>query len=272
MISTQHPDLYWIRRALLMALLTHPYVKDTSVTYPDVNNRAVESLSIKRGRLFGGPELIEPGLTLAVYPYHSAFDPVQSSMTGFRSQSILYPTDGGTLGGTSRANKSRGFLAQVRLMVQLYLRDAIYNAPASISASYQDPEVDRSNNYYGYNFQFEDDRLEGFDDLQDTKEFMVKSTKIPVQILPGEEILTQWLDILKYAIRDIKVLRPFMSVRNPVILTSDYPTSTWTTKSPNLVFHTAYHIVQFDIVEPELEDLVINPPIQTINLSTIQPF
>lgn len=267
MISDQHADVYWVRRALLMALLTHPYVKNTSVTYPEIGGRKVEPIAIKRGRLFGGPELIESGLTLAVYPYHSAYDPVTSTPTGFRSQSILYPTDGGTLGGVSRADKSQGFLAQMRFIVQLYLRDTVYNAPTTMKASFQEPEVDRDNDYYGYNYQYEDDRLPGFDPLQDTKEFLVDSTEISVQVLPGEEILTQWLDIIKYAIRNIKVLRPFMNVRNPIILTSDYPTSTWTTKPANLIFHTAYHIVQFDVVEPELEALVENPNIQSVNLS-----
>lgn len=267
MISKDHADIYWVRRALLAAIMTHPYVKDTSVTYPDLGGRSIEAVSIKRGRLFGGPELIESGLTLAVYPYHSAYDPVVGSPTGFRSHSVLYPTEGGTLGGVSRSDKSMGYLAQIRFIVQLYLRDTVYNAPINIKASFQEPYVDRSNDYYGYNFQFDDDRLPDFDGLQTTKEFLVDSSEIPVQILPGEEILTQWLDIIKYAIRDIKVLRPFMNVRNPIILTSDYPTSTWTTKSANLVFHTAYHIVQFDVMEPELEPLVENPAIQSINLT-----
>lgn len=268
MISKEHADVYWVRRALLMALLTHPYVKNTAVTYPDIGSRSVEAVSIKQGRLFGGPELIEPGLTLAVYPYHSSYDPVKSTPTGFQSQSIIYPTNGQTLGGTSRSHQSIGYQAQMRFIVQLYLRDTVYNAPTTIKASYQEPQVDRSNDYYGYNFQYEDDRLCDFDTLQDTKEFLVDSSEISVQVLPGEEVLTQWLDIIKYAIRNIKVLRPFMNIRNPLILTSDYPTSTWTTKPANLIFHTAYHVVQFDVMEPELEPLVANPNIQAINLTT----
>ena len=266
MISNEHADIYWMRRALLMALLTHPYIKDTLVTYPDIGKR-VEPVGIKRGRLFGGPELIEAGLTLAVYPYHSGYDPVKGAPTGFRTHSILYPTDAGTFGGTTRSTKSRGFLSQVRFVVQLYYRDANYNSPTTIKASYQPLEVERSNDYFGYSYQFEDDRLPGFDPLQNTKEFLVNTTETTVQILPGEEILTQWLDLIKYAIRDIKVLRPFMNVRNPLVLTSDYPTSTWTANEPNLVFHTAYHIVQFDVMEPELEPLVANPPIQSMNIS-----
>jgi hypothetical protein len=268
LISKEHADVYWIRRALLMALLTHPYVKDTAVTYPDIGGRPQEPVAIKRGRLFGGPELIESGLTLAVYPYHSAYDPVVCTPTGLNGQSVLYPTAGGTLGGVSRSSNSKGYLAQMRFIVQLYLRDTVYNAPTNIKASFQEPDVARDNSYYGYNFQFEDDRLPEFDTLQSTKEFLVNSSQVSVQVLPGEEILTQWLDIIKYAVRDIKVLRPFMNIRNPVVLTSDYPTSSWTTKPANLIFHTAYHVVQFDVLEPELESLVDNPNIQAINIST----
>jgi hypothetical protein len=88
-----------------------------------------------------------------------------------------------------------------------------------------------------------------------------------VQTLPGEEILTLWMDILKDVIRDIKFLRPYRQYRNPVIIESDYPTTSWLAQNPNLVFHTAYHVVEWTVAEPCREFPYEVPNINTINIT-----
>lgn len=271
MTSLYHPDVYWIRRALLMAILSHPYVKDTEVSYPNIGGRAQPAVGIKRARLFGGPELIEPGLTLAVYPFHSTYDPIKGApSTSFDKQSIYYPPNSkegySTIRGVT-GRKAQATHACMKFVVQLYLKDATFNASTTLRADYQSGTVDRTNDYFGYDFQYEDDAVQGAERLQDRKDFLVNSTSVEVQILPGEEILTQWMDIIKYAIRDITVLYPFPSIRNPHILATDYPTSTWLSKPANLIFHTATHVVQYDVAEPALEPLIDNPGIQDINIS-----
>lgn len=272
MTPSFHPDMYWVRRALLMAILTHPYVSGSRVSYPSIGGAAIPDVTIQRGRLFGGPELIEPGLTLAVYPYHSSFDPIDSVPPNSLNSELSVIYSGrdklsrySTMGGVE-GRKSQGMHAEMKFMVQLFYRDAVYDAPISIGADYTDPENNYTNDYYGYNFQYADDTPPNLPRLQDVKTEYVQSKEITVQILPAEEILTQWLDIVKYAIRDIAVLRPFPSIRNPVILCADYPTSSWKSQSANLIFHTAYLVVQFDSVEPVAPNFVQAPNIQSLNL------
>lgn len=274
-VTDYHPDLYWIRRAFLMALLTHPYVRETKVAYPNIGGEPLPPVAIERGRLFGGPELIEPGLTLAVYPFHSDYDPMKGypSSASSNDMSVIYPVQNtkhsrySTLAGHT-GEKEFGVHASIKLMVQLYFRDAIYNAPVNLSADYVAPEKIMHPEYYGYNFQYADDTPPHVSALSEKSKYMTDSKTVEVQVLPGEEILTQWTDIVKFAIRDIKVLRPFYGIRNPIILCSDYPTSTWTTKSSNLVFHSTYHVVQFDVVEPPIPPYNEIPLIQSINIES----
>lgn len=272
-----HPDIYWMRRALLMALLTHPYVKAANITYPPLDGTQPEKVTIQRGRLFGGPELIEPGLTLAVYPYHSSYDPMEGIPpdTLHSEKTMLFPVfnekrEHFTTLGAHRGPREHGQHAIVKFMVQLYYRDTVYDAPASIQADYIDQEDIIEENYFGYHFQYSTDTPKESTELQDTTRKFVKQNKVEVQILPGEEILTQWLDVIKFAARDIKVLRPYTTIRNAHVLCADFPTATWTSKSANLIFHSAYLVVQYDIVEPAIPPFIHLPLTQSIDLQVTQ--
>lgn len=275
MTQSFHPDIYWMRRALLMGILTHPFVTKAQVRYPPLEGVEPEIVTIQRGRLFGGPELVEPGLTLAVYPYHSGYDPLQGAPPDTLSseKSMIYPLANeakakfSTLGG-ARGNREHGQHAVIKFMVQLYYRDTVYDTPLAISADYIDQDDVVAEDFYGYRFQYKDDSLTELPTLQDKTKKFVKTKTINVQVLPGEEVLTQWLDIIKFAVRELKVLQPFNSVRNPSVLCADFPTSTWTAKSSNLIFHTAYLVVQYDVVEPPIPPFLTLPLVQQLDIKT----
>jgi hypothetical protein len=249
------PDMYWLRRALLMAIWTHPLVINTKVPYPSVNGLTNEPVGISKGRLFGGPELIESGLTLAVFPYHSSYDSLEgdqgTSIVRGKSVTYHYPN----LGQNSPGE------ANIKMVVQLYYRDAGYDVPTTLTADVLDPESNYRNDPYGYRFEYSDETQTT---LSEESSELVNKISLPVQILPAEEILTQWLDLIKDVIRNIRVLKPYTNIRNPTILCADYPSTTWTSSDGNLIFHTAYLIVEFCAYEALLEPLVSLPTIEQI--------
>lgn len=268
-----HPDMCWLRRAILMAILNHPFVKDAEVYYPN-NNNDKKKVSIETGRLFGGIELIEPGLTLSVHPYHSSFNvakgipPSMLSTTTVQYVTEGYKNRGLTIG--SSASNDITYQSCIRLMVQLYYRDGEYNTKLNLHGDVVNQRTITHDTQFGYTYQYTDMLPEDVVKLEDRTNKQVDSITTKVQMLPGEEILTQWLDIIKYAIRDLKVLLPYQDVRNIAVTHSDYPTTTWTSSSPNLIFHTAYHIIELDIFEQAPAPRFIFPPVQEINLNITQ--
>lgn len=258
MALLDRPDMYWLRRALLMAIWTHPYVLNTKVPYPSVSGLNNEPVGISKGRLFGGPELIEAGLTLAVYPFHSSYDALEGDQSGsvVRGKTVTYEYP--NLGSYTNA------VGHTRLMVQLYYRDAGYDTTTTLSADVLDPDTNYGNDNYGYRFEFSD---EGETTLREESTELVNKITLPVQVLPAEEILTQWLDLIKDVVRSIKVLKPYTNVRNPKVLCTDYPSSTWTSSDGNLIFHTAYLIVEYEIYQLPLEPNIQLPTIQQIRAS-----
>jgi hypothetical protein len=79
--------------------------------------------------------------------------------------------------------------------------------------------------------------------------FVTENT-IEVNVLPDEEVLRDWMAILRGVIRDLPVLYPF-AMRNPNITLVEYQTSNWLKPEiQNLVFHSAYMVVEYDLFEP----------------------
>jgi hypothetical protein len=262
------PTINWLRKALLMSILTHPLVREPGIYYPGTTD---ELITIDRGRLFGGAELIESGLTLSVHPFHSAFDVLKGTMPRGNC-TIEYSLPRSKRDTLSEGDEhERGHSACIKLVVQLFYRDPGLNVPITLSAEVMEARGTRPRHYHGADIRFYEDSA--IQDMFPNKGEMPYRFDIEVQTLPGEEILTQWLDLLKDAIRDIKYMHPFTQYRNPTIVKSDYPTTTWLAKSGNLVFHTAYHVVEFNVSEPprtyEYDAIPINKVFVVDNLAPV---
>jgi hypothetical protein len=242
-----------ICRALINAISLHPLIKSPGIYFPAVldDREAGREVKISNWRLFGGIELIEPGLTLAVYPYHSPY----KTNTGTFSRSLTDKSvDFGDRGQRrlrdelGRSNKS-GVGGTIRLVLQLYYQESSFNAPLQIKS-----DVVRQRDLtdvipFGELIQLTDEvQLETLDEKVP---FSTEENSLTVQILPGEEILKDYIPLLRHVVREIQVLNPFY-VRNPVVLAADYPTSSWIREGVNLIFHTAYILVEYDITEPAL--------------------
>jgi hypothetical protein len=267
------PNHEQIPLALLNAILTHPDVV-TSQIYPPViigETPTTEPVRINSARDFAGTELIEPGLTLAVFPLSSNFRQKSSSYSLGSSEPVSVRYSDYYLGRYGDQNYA--VQSKFWLVVQLFYQDASFNAPIQIESDILDPSSEdylwladqpsRVVQFKDGNVPSETRTLGEF--LDDTygneieegedpySEKIVESTlglssNLTIFTNPAERILRLWTDLLVKVVRSLTVLRPF-AVKNPTIEFVDYPTTNWYTDSSNLVFHTSYFICHYDCFE-----------------------
>lgn len=236
-----YPTERQVVRALLNAIATHPDVVNANVYYPLTvgDGGVVPKVPLISYRTFAGTEYIEDGLTLAIYPVYPAMG---------LGRAITY-TDM-TLGSASNSNYR--VEATLRLVVHLYYREPTYNAPAVLYSDTASKYNDIINELpYGRKLQFKEKEVS--DAVALNKQLplsaFVKQQQLQINILPGEEILRDWMCILRAVIRDIPTLQPF-AVRNPSIKLVEYETPNWQEPTKNLVFHSAYMVVEYKMYEP----------------------
>lgn len=241
--------------ALIAAVSSHPWVVNHSVYYPrilaDVQaGKSPEKVGIVNYRDTGGTELLEPGLTLAVYPFHSSYSNLKGSLNSSKSQKTV-SFEAYTLG--SPMDSTYAEVAKFRVVLQLFYLDASFNEPIDLlfyKAALLNPEqLDQ-----GREVKYVDDQdgdTGGVINPLYAPPSYVNYTRnvIRIRTFPGEHVLRDWMPILRSVIRNISSLKPY-AVRRPQILAVDYPSSNWLKNPEHLIFHTAYMIVEYDMYEP----------------------
>lgn len=233
-------------RALLNGIATHRDVANADIYYPYItgDRNEVRKIPLSSYRTFAGTEYIEDGLTLAVY-----LPGVNQGL----GRAISYENT--SLGNATMAEWS--VRATIRLVVHLYYREPSYNVPSVIYSDISDPINDMVRFLpHGRMLQYK----EGWDTAKDmpgpsladrtVETHFPRANELSINILPGEEILRNWMAVLRGVIRDLVVLHPF-SAKNPNILSVNYETPNWEQNNKmNLVFHSAYMVVAYDLFEP----------------------
>jgi hypothetical protein len=181
---------------IAIAIATHPLVRNSTIVNPiDGSN-----VNIAKIKLYGGREITEPGLVLAVYPDMAALGDGNGSGYLREDQMAL---------GAGNSRSSVPYL-QAHLVVQLnYL---LTDFDRVIKTAYLEKEF---GNYYLRSSE------ENIDDLVDLK---TQLKAIDLYVLPAEEILREWITLLRYVIRDIRFIHPF-KIRNPQITSVEYSTA-----------------------------------------------
>lgn len=245
-------------RSLLNAIATHPYVKNAQVYYPLVvgETDTPQLIPLVSYRTFAGSEYVEDGLTLAVYPPSPDMG-VGRALT-YKDMSL----------GKSTSNDY--FVeATLRLIVHLYYREPTFNAPALLYSDVANDINDITDKIpYGKILQYKEREVtdETLLEEQLPLDYFVKQQRLEVNILPGEEIIRDWMTILRAAIRDLTELKPF-AIRNPTIKFVEYETPNWEAPTKNLVFHSAFMLVEYSLYEPsrgaefKLPALIIGPEV-----------
>lgn len=255
-------------RALVNAIASHRDVKNANVYYPLVigEPQQVTKVPIVSFRTFGGTEYIEDGVTLAVYP------PPKSMGYG---PALSFKSN--VLGNTDKSHYNvKGTL---KLIVQLFYREPSFNVPSAIysDASSLTKDIVRMLPY-GRLVQYKDDYLREPATLLEDKlplDRLISENTIEVTILPGEEILRDWMSVIRGVIRDLPSLQP-LAVRNPNIISVEYETGNWREPdTKNLVFHTALMLIEYDLYEPpracDLELPVIGYDYNITNFPVVKP-
>lgn len=232
-------------------IAAHPLIKDPPIYYPIVNpGQEAEQVKIERYRTYDGIELIEPGLTLAVFPCYSS----KTFNTGFRSSLFnsvkLEPY---TLG----AKSNKGFL----YTATYYIAVSLYYADVSINNSI-------NTKYYKSGKKVILDNLDILerprDLIEGAYEGVPEEEYVEIEINPAEDILRDYLDLMRIVLDDIPRLYPF-SIRHSQVVTYDYPTTSWLRENSDVYFHQAYLVWELGAYLPT--QITFEPPVEYTNLS-----
>jgi hypothetical protein len=250
-----------ICKALLVAIASHRDVQNTKVTYKN------KQYPIKNHRLFGGQEFIEEGMSLAVYTSYSPYKLETGDISGSNSERTIIYKDRAAGSSFGRANEDYRVASTLRLIVQLYLRDATFNDAVDLQYEYIERD-EYEDSPHGFLLQLKDGATrEDLENALKSSNLVTSIGTLKVKAHPGEEILKIWTPIIRHVIRDIPVLLPY-SARNPSIIAADYPTTNWTRSNQNLVFHTSYIVVEYDLYEPHLVSKFAFPKIDELVVTT----
>lgn len=243
-----YPTERQVVRALANAIATHRDVVNSKVYFPFIegDRNVTRLVPLSSVRTFAGTEYIEDGLTLAVYLPGNDMG-VGRAIT-YNDSHLGRPCD----------NYDYLKEASLRVIVQLYYREPSYNAPAAIESKRSSYLNDITRIIpYGRYLQYEESKPNDplpadslHKQMWEPERHYLTDQKLVVNILPGEEILRDWMSIIRGVIRDLPVLKPF-AVRDPSILSVNYETPNWEGNDKlNLVFHTAYMVVTYKLFEP----------------------
>lgn len=228
-----HPSDKELILTLLGAIATHPHIRNPVVTHPvkkDRNGNPAK-VPVDKFRTFGGTELKEPGLTIAVYPFHSSYKNLESSPTQEETTKFATSTRR-TLGKPSDLD----FFDRTdfRLICQVYYIDSGYDVASN--ATYYLSEILPGRPHGDY---FEGMNIDSgtFDKI-----------KIAFTISPGEDVLRDYVTLLRSVIRETYQLKPY-SIRNIRVDSVDYPSANAISVDSNMFLHTAYITFTLTIYE-----------------------
>ncbi len=222
--------------SIIQAIATHPLIKDPPIYPPiqPVGSRA-EPIRITKYRAFAGPELIEAGLTLSVYPTYRANAP---------RKSIRF-TDH-VIGQADYPDYSQK--ASHDITIELSLQDASFDIPFTVSydeLSQRLPGVAHGrqiSSQHPKDSQLYNSDLEG----------QVRNKSLEISILPAEEILREYTTLVRAIVRDIETFSPWM-FRNPTVVDVVYGSTEIFDREPrNIIFHKSYIHIEVDSYESAL--------------------
>jgi len=200
-----------------------------------------QKISITSYKTYDGKELIEPGLTLAVYPttngnnYSATFTPYQM---GQKNSSFLYE-------------------AVYNLTVALYYQDVAIGEQIKVNHLYSGENSIAIKNKDEFKSR---EYLEAVTRPQD----LINFRTLAIEINPAEDILRDYLEVIRYVLEDIPRLLPW-SIRSQQVLGYKLPTTSWSKSNENIYFHKAELEWELSSFAPATVDLAYFSPPRYIN-------
>jgi hypothetical protein len=232
--------------AIIAGLSTHPLIINPQVYYPGTTTL----IPIDRYRSYGGYDLDSTGLTCSVYPVYSSRLVKGTALGRGIHKSVEYsPTHLG-----SRTELSLD-TAIYTFVVELTYLDGTYGDTTSIPFEYKERFVDPSNVVLNtphgerINLQETSFSTNNNQNLDNTGGYIINNKSVTFDIIPAEEILREYIDILRLVLNDMMSIKPYL-IRNSQVIHADFPTSTWSRNSSDLVLHNAYLVWQISSYIP----------------------
>lgn len=260
------PTMRQLVLATIVGLASHPRIQNPGIYY--VGSSKEEK--IVAWRAFGGYELEEEGLVCSVYPAYSSKTANGSPPPLSKQKSIqLKPYTLGTLGDSGSLEDGT-----YTLIIELSYRDA--NFGDALRVNYDQlrtqeglpPLTPHGLNvmaHDGLGLDLATDDLEAF---QPNLEGISRTREgLTVLISPAEELLREYTELIRLALNDLFIMRPF-TVRSAQVTSIDFPTSSWSRKSEDILFHTAYLVWELTLYPPTHWKDIYFLPIQNLELTT----
>jgi hypothetical protein len=218
----------------IAAIYNHRFIKNPIVYSPIPDNRGnYQPVSINRYRTYDGKELIEPGLTLAIFPASSN-----------RAESSSY---------TNNPPNSATFTPfEIGKKDSNYQYEGIYKFVVGLY--YQEVAINETKDLIYYTLKNKPEVIiEDRDIARERKANLWDAKKLNIEINPGEDILRDYLDVLRLVIEELDVdgLLPWR-VRGSQVTHFDFPTSSWSAKNENIYFHYAYLYWEISMYTPAI--------------------
>jgi hypothetical protein len=229
-------------------------------------------MKIASWRAYGGYELEVPGLTCSVYPAYTPHSIKGSAPPLTRQKSIeLTPY---TLG--QRTDASFSYEGKYTLIIELSLQDPALGTTTTLSYDLLTmvdglPPLTP----HGMNYAYHEGTALNLSDttLEDTQPLSIPDLgmqktfhQLDIRVSPGEELLREWMELIRLALDDMPTIRPF-TVRSSTVKAIDFPTSAWTRQATDLLFHSSYLVWELILFPPASWKDIYFIPASDINVN-----
>lgn len=218
----QTPTVKELVYSIISVIHRHPLIQNPIVTHPIPNaDGKLEPVHVQRYRSYDGLELIEPGLTIAVFPH-------------FRSHTA-----------SSAYNKTESQASVVFDDYEMGFKNSRYQYSAEytfiIALYYQEVAINEIKDQVYYTDRLNRVTTVGKEPLQQRGSVLIKPSEFQVEINPAEDILRDYLDVLRLVLEEstAKGMFPWRT-RGSQVRSFDFPTTSWSKESADIYFHKAF--------------------------------
>jgi hypothetical protein len=238
MVTRQFGNVKQLIHAIIAAIASHKKLKNPGIYYPNTTDEVL----ITRYRAYGGYDLDSPGLTLSVYPIYPSRLSKGSALSKGNYKSVEYvPT---YLGSSQEFGVDT---ATYTFIIDLTYLEGTFGETSKVkyqlAERFFDPLNSTMDSVHGTDINVQELSFSTYQEQQDTPRdgYQVNNYEIEFDILPAEEILREYVDLLRLILNELPTIRPYL-IRSSQVTNVNFPTSAWSRDSTDLLLHSAYLI------------------------------
>ena len=273
-MTKSYPTLRQLIHAIIVGIASHPRIQKPGIYYPVADGGFETEVLIEQYRAYGGYELENPGLCCSVYPaYSSRATKGSSPLIVTRERSIKY--EDYTLG--NKTEEGAISWATYSVIVELTYQDVAFGPsqnvyydilePVDESYPLETPHGQNIRTHTGNEPNLQDNLLSERPSPNGLQ--LKQGKKVEFLINPAEELLREYMDLIRLVLNDLPSIKPFL-IKSSKVNSVDFPTSAWSRANTDIYFHSAYISWELTLFPPAnwrqvyfMKPTVINPVINT---------